>query len=227
MSADGAASVQVDEAGPLRRDAERNRERILAAARQAYAEAGLEVSMAEVARRAGVGIATLFRRFPTREDLIDAVFADRMDAYVEAADTALTDPDPWNGFAGFVEAICGMQAADRGVADLLTMTFPTAEALQAKHARALETSIQLIDRAKAAGHLRRDFTHQDLAILLMANAGVVAATGQAAPDAWRRLVAYMLQAFASGSAARNAELPPAPTPAALHQATLQLGNVSR
>ena len=227
MSANGAASVQVDEAGPLRRDAERNRERILAAARQAFAEAGLEVSMAEVARRAGVGIATLFRRFPTREDLIDAVFADRMDAYVEAADRALTDPDPWNGFAGFVEAVCGMQAADRGVADLLTMTFPTAEALRAKHARALETSIQLIDRAKAAGHLRPDFTHQDLAILLMANAGVVAATGHAAPDAWRRLVAYMLQAFAaSGSAAQNRELPPAPTPAALHQATLQLASTS-
>lgn len=121
-----------------------------------------------------------------------------------------------------------MQAADRGVADLLTMTFPAAEALQVKHARALERSIQLIDRAKAAGHLRADFTHQDLAILLMANAGVVGATGQAAPDAWRRLVAYMLQAFAaSGSAAQNAELPPAPTPAALYQATLQLGSTSR
>lgn len=92
MSADGAASVQVNEAGPLRRDAERNRERIVAAARQAYAEAGLEVSMAEVARRAGVGIATLFRRFPAREDLIDAVFADRMDAYVEAADRAWPIP---------------------------------------------------------------------------------------------------------------------------------------
>jgi AcrR family transcriptional regulator len=212
------------EGAPLRRDAERNRERILAAAREAYAEAGLDVSMAEIARRAGVGIATLFRRFPTREDLINAVFADRMDAYLAAASTALADPDPWNGFSGYIEAICGMQAADRGVADLLTMTFPTAKALQTQHARAFDAMAQLVDRAKAAGCLRPDFSHQDVAILLMANAGVVAATGHAAPDAWRRLVGYMLQAFAAPTTgAHSPDLPPAPTPAAMHRAMVDLG----
>ncbi|AWS43589.1 TetR/AcrR family transcriptional regulator [Streptosporangium sp. 'caverna'] len=209
---------------PLRKDAERNRERILAAARQAYAEAGLEVSMAEVARRAGVGIATLFRRFPTREDLIDAVFADRMDAYLAAVTTALADPDPWDGFTGYIEAICAMQAADRGVADLLTMTFPTAKALEAKRARAYDALMQLVDRAKAAGRLRPDFTSQDVVILLMANAGVVSATGQAAPDAWRRLVGYMLQAFAVHE---PAGLPAAPTPTALYRAMLHLGRAGR
>jgi len=205
---------------PLRKDAERNRERIIAAARQAYAESGLDVSMAEVARRAGVGIATLFRRFPTREDLIDAVFADRMDAYLNTVTAALDDPDPWKGFTGYLTAICGMQAADRGVADLLTMTFPTAKALEAKRRCAYDGLVLLIDSAKQTGRLRLDFTPEDVVIILMANAGVISATGQAAPDAWRRLVGYLLQSFAI----QNPDpLPPAPTPTALYRAMLQCG----
>ena len=151
-----------------------------------------------------------------------------MDAYLAAVATALADRDPWNGFTGYIEAICGMQAGDRGVADLLTMTFPTAKVLETKRASAFGALTQLIDRAKAAGRLRPDFSHQDVTILLMANAGVVAATGQAAPEAWRRLVGYMLQAFAApGSAAQNADLPPAPTPTALYRAMLQLGRTGR
>lgn len=213
-----------EDSPPLRKDAERNRERILSAARHAYAEAGLEVSMAEIARRARVGIATLFRRFPTREDLIDAVFADRMDAYQSAVTTALADPDPWHGFTGYLTAICGMQAADRGVADLLTMTFPTAKALEAKRRRAYDDLVLLIGRAKDAGRLRADFTSQDVVILLMANAGVVSATGQAAPDAWQRLVGYLIQAFAVHE---PDGLPPAPAPAALYRAMLQLGRADR
>jgi AcrR family transcriptional regulator len=208
--------------GPLRKDAERNRERVLAAARQAYAEAGLEVSMAEVARRAGVGIATVFRRFPTREDLIGEVFADRMDAYLGAITTAIADPDPWRGFTGYIEAVCAMQAADRGFAAVLTMTFPTARALEDKRGRAYEGFIKLIDRAKAAGRLRPDFSAEDLVILLMANAGVVSATGQAAPDTWRRLVGYMIAAFAAPGTAPE-PLPPPPTPTALYRAMIQLG----
>ncbi|MFC9128295.1 TetR/AcrR family transcriptional regulator [Streptomyces sp. NPDC057099] len=79
---------------PLRSDAERNRERIIAAARLVFARDGLNASMASVAREAGVGIATMFRRFPTKEELVAAVFADRMDAYADAVAVALEDPDP-------------------------------------------------------------------------------------------------------------------------------------
>ncbi|WP_229875867.1 TetR/AcrR family transcriptional regulator, partial [Streptomyces coeruleorubidus] len=117
-------------AQPLRSDAERNRERIIAAARTVFARDGLSASMASVAREAGVGIATMFRRFPTKEELVDAVFSDRMDAYADAVTVALEDPDPWNGFVGYIEAACAMQAADSGFADVLTMTFPTAKALE-------------------------------------------------------------------------------------------------
>ncbi|MDT0346226.1 TetR/AcrR family transcriptional regulator [Streptomyces litchfieldiae] len=206
----------------LRADAERNRDRILAAARRLYAIEGLGASMASVAREAGVGKATLSRRFATREDLITAVFADRMDAYATAVTEALADPDPWHGFVGYIEAVCAMQAADRGFADVLTMTFPAAKALEARRTEAYNGFVHLMDRAKAIGHLREDFSSEDLVILLMANAGVVAATGDDAPDSWRRLVGHMLRSYA----APGAPLPPLPgipTPTSLYRAMIRLG----
>ena len=205
----------------LRSDAERNRDLIVRAARQVYAGEGLGASMAAVARRAGVGIATLFRRFPTRAHLLDAAFAESMEACADAMETALGDPDPWHGFTFFIEHICEMQAIDRGFADLLTMAFPAAEAVEAKRAEAYRGFAELIARAQAAGRLRPDFSPDDLVVLLMANAGVLAATHDAAPDAWRRLVAYMLQAFA----VRDGEpLPPAVSPGTLHQAMVRLNS---
>jgi AcrR family transcriptional regulator len=212
--ADGQAPAPAD-GQPLRRDAERNRERIVAAARGVFAADGIEASMASVARAAGVGIATLFRRFPTREDLIDAVFAGTMNAYVAAVTTALGDPDPWHGFTTYIHTVCAMQAADRGFAEVLTMTFPAATSLEDQRQRAYHGFLHLIDRAKQTGRLRPDFTSQDLVILLMANAGVIAATQTAAPGTWQRLVGYMLQAF---TAPQPATLPPPPDPSALARA---------
>jgi AcrR family transcriptional regulator len=198
----------------LRADARENRERILGAARQLFGEVGLDVSMNEVARRAGVGVATLFRRFPTREDLIAASFADRMVEYAALADTALSDPDPWHGFCVYVEAVCSMQSADRGFTEVLTQSFPTAEQFEVQRAAAFEQFTQLIARAKAAGGLREDFVAEDLPMLLMANAGVIAATHDAAPETSARLVGYLLQAFSAQSAA---PLPKAPTPRRMYR----------
>ncbi len=194
----------------LRADAERNRERILEAAREVFAEQGLQASTNEVARRAGVGVATLFRRFPSRDDLVGAVFADKMRAYVDAVDTALAEVDAWQGFCGYIERMCEMQAEDRGFADVLILTFPTAKALEADRNRAFDGLGELIARAKATGRLREDFVHQDVPLILMANAGVVTATRNAAPDAWRRIVGYLVQSFAA-EAARPLPPPPART----------------
>ncbi|WP_458687593.1 TetR/AcrR family transcriptional regulator [Nocardia tengchongensis] len=208
--------------GPeLRVDAERNRERILAAARHLYAHQGLGVSMAAVAREAGVGKATLSRRFATREDLIAAVFADRMDGYANAVDAALAEPDPWHGFAGFVHAVCAMQAADRGFADVLTMTFPAAKSLEARRAQAYNGVLELIASAKTSGQLREDFTDQDIVITLMANAGVINATGDAAPDTWKRLVGHLLRSFAAPGVDLQA-LPAPPRPRELYRAMVRL-----
>ncbi|MGW7199099.1 TetR/AcrR family transcriptional regulator [Streptomyces chryseus] len=205
----------------LRIDAERNRDRILAAARRLFATEGLGVSMAAVAREAGVGKATLSRRFTTRDELVDAVFADRMDGYAAAVATALADPDPWHGFTGYVHAVCAMQAADRGFADVLTMTFPAAKALEKRRTEAYHGFLELIARAKDTGHLREDFTDRDMPILLMANAGVVNAAGDAAPDAWQRLVAHMLRSYANPGSPLP-PMPDAPAPTALYRAMVRL-----
>jgi hypothetical protein len=93
-----------------------------------------------------------------------------------------------------------MQAEDRGFADVLTMTFPTAKALEAERDRAANAFTELIENAKATGRLRADFAHQDLPLILMANAGVITATRGAAPDAWRRLVGYLIQSCAAEAA---------------------------
>jgi|SRR5690606_1413862 AcrR family transcriptional regulator len=209
----------------LRADAERNRERIMQAARRLFATEGLGVSMASVAREAGVGKATLSRRFATREELINAVFTDRMDGYVAAIRTALADPDPWHGFVGFIEAGCAMQAADRGFAAVLAMRLPAAAELEARRDECLRGLVELIGRAKAAGGLRPDVTPEDVVILLMANAGVVDATGEDAPDAWRRLVGYLLRGFAAPGAPLP-ELPRSPDPAVLHRAMVRAGRAS-
>jgi len=199
----------------LRADAERNRQRILSAAGEVYAEQGIDTPTAEVARRAGVGIATLFRRFPTREDLLAAVFAEKMTRYADLMDTAADDPDPWQGFCSYVTAIAAMQCSDRGFTDVLTQTFPTAKGLEADRDRAFHRWVELISRAKAVGKLREDFVPEDLPMLLMANAGVVAATIEAAPETSARLVAYLLHAFAARAAA---PLPDPPSPHAMFNA---------
>ena len=202
----------------LRADAERNRARIIAAAREVFAEEGLTAPMEAIARRAGVGAATLYRRFPTRTDLIAGTFENKMAAYADAVGQALADPDPWNGFREYVERVCAMQAEDRGFTDVLTLTFPTAKQFEAARLRAYDGWVELITRAKATGRLRADFVPEDLIVLLMANAGVIAATGDAAPDTWRRQLAYLLQAYA----APGEPLPPPPEPRRLYRALLRL-----
>jgi AcrR family transcriptional regulator len=174
--------------------------------------------MASVARETGVGIATVFRHFPTKEALVAAVFSDRMDAYADAVVTALEDPDPWHGFTGYIEAACAMQAADNGFADVLTMSFPTARAMEKRRNEAYEGMVELIGRAKATGRLREDFDPSDLVLLHMANLGVVNACGDAAPDAWRRVVALMIQSF---EAPARAPLPASPAHDDLYRAMLR------
>jgi AcrR family transcriptional regulator len=193
-----------------RADATRNRKRIIDAARRLYARDGLDISMAAVAREAGVGKATLSRHFTTPQQLIDAVFADRMDAYGDAAVAALADADPWQGFIHYISTVCEMQARDRGFAEVLTVTFPLAEALEERRIEAYQAFLQIIASAKASGHLRDDFKSEDLIVLLMANAGVVSATGNDAPDSWRRLVGHMLRGFANPGAP-NPPMPDAPS----------------
>lgn len=185
----------------LRADATRNRAALVAAARQVFAERGLDAPFDEIARRAGVGNATLYRRFPTRQALIEAVFEERMAAYAQAVFEALAVPDPWVGFCDYFERILRLQSEDRGLADLMVTTFGTAGGeLERLREHAYRGVTTLVDRAQGAGKLRADFEHQDLVLLLMANAGLLKRTGEAAPDAWRRLAAFVLDGLRTEAA---------------------------
>lgn len=219
----GDTSGTAGDCGPaLRSDARRNRVRILSAAVEVFGESGLLAPMSEVARRAEVGIATLSRHFPGREDLIAAAFGPTMDAYAAAIDTALADPDPWRGFCRYVEQVCEMQVADRGFTSVLTMTFPTAVEFEAARARAYRGFVRLVRDAKGTGRLRPDFSPQDLPLVLMANAGVVGGMGHAAAPSSRRLVAYLLQACA-GADADHETLPPAAPVQQMYRALQEVG----
>jgi AcrR family transcriptional regulator len=183
-------------ANRLRADAERNRTALVAAAREIFGEQGLDASLDEIARRAGVGNATLYRRFPTRRDLIAEVFAGQMSEYVELADSALHEPDPWAAFAGYLTRLFELQATDRGLSELLVSTsFDDDERLAALRASAQRGATAVIDRAKAAGVLRADFTRLDLSILMRANAGVLQRSP--GPLDWKRQLTLLLDGLAA------------------------------
>jgi AcrR family transcriptional regulator len=209
----------------LRRDALRNRDAILTAARQVFCDHGLEAPLEEIARRAGVGIATLYRRFPSRVELLDAVLADTVQAHVDAAEQALAMEDPWEGFAFYLEETCRLQAAGRGFNDAMGMRFPRAATLEAARRRLYDLGGQLIARAQQAGQLRADLTHEDLAFVTWANARILQAVRAAgAPDAWRRHLGLLLDGF---RAERASPLPEPPlSPRQVYRAMLTLGRRS-
>lgn len=177
----------------MRADARRNHEALVAAAREVFAADGLHASLDEIARRAGVANATLYRRFPDRCRLVEAVFVEQMADYAAAAARALDADDAWEGFAGFARHLCRLQAEDQGLSELLTTTLFDAEAPIAEQRRlTLDRVEHLIARARDEGGLRPDFTHQDLVVLLMANAGIVHRTRTHARGAWERHLAFVL-----------------------------------
>jgi AcrR family transcriptional regulator len=210
MIRDEQAADRAARARRLRADAVRNREAVLSAAQEVFAEAGLDAPLEEIARRAGVGIGTLYRRFPCREQLVSAALIDKITAYADAAERALAEPDPWAGFSGFVQRICAMQAGDRGLSDLLLITLAPGQQLEAIRERANRSVIALIDKAKAAGRLRADMVGEDLLLMLIGNRAIAAAAGGDAPRALPRFVALMLDAFEPHP---GTSLPRPPTPA--------------
>lgn len=189
----------------LRSDARDNRESILDAARALFSADGLDVPMREVARRAGVGPATLYRRFPTKQILIAEAFADQLRACRTIVDEGCADPDPWHGLCLVIEKICELHARDRGFTEAFLSTVPGAPDVAGRE-YTVNAVAGLARRAKEAGHLRSDFVLDDLILVLMANKGIHTGSTASPVTASRRFAGLAIQAFEA--CPRHAPLPP-------------------
>ncbi|WP_157408459.1 TetR/AcrR family transcriptional regulator [Actinoplanes sp. N902-109] len=190
----------------LRSDARDNRDRVLDAARELFAERGLDVPMREVARRAGVGPATLYRRFPTKQTLIDAAFAVEVEQCRSIVHDGWADPDPWRGLCRMVQQLAELNARNRGFVDAITAALPSPADLAAHRASLLHKVADLCRRAKQAGALRPDFVLDDMILMLLAGRGLAGTPVAVRRDAARRFAALTLEAFRASPT--TAPLPP-------------------
>jgi AcrR family transcriptional regulator len=195
---------------PLRTDARRNRDRLLAAARELFAERGVDVAMADIARHAGVSNGTLYNRFPTREDLIEAAFTDRLETMAALAAQAQSDDDPWRGLTGYLTATCELLAADRGFNEVAARGLPPSPAAQRLQQEGQAAIGQLLKRAKEAGVLRDDLALEDLGFVVWGISRTVEMTADFAPRLWRRHLALLLDGFRAEGAHPLPEPPLAP-----------------
>jgi AcrR family transcriptional regulator len=180
---------------PRRSDALDNRELILAAARAAFTADGLNVPMREIAQRAGVAPATLYRRFPTKQELATAVFAGQVGACHAIVGEGLADPDPWHGFCLVIEKICALHARNRDFTAAFAAAFPRTADTAADREHNLRSVAELVRRARGAGRLRADFVLDDLVLMLTAQNGIRAASPATRAAASRRFARLVIQAF--------------------------------
>ena len=166
---------------PLRADAARNREQILAAARQVFAEEGLGASVEEIARVAGVGMGTLYRRFPTKEDLVDELVQSTLHRFALLAEQARAQPDG-NGLEGFLRAASALQADNRGCLPRLWAGSADNELVAA----ARRSIAALLVQAKAYGRVRQEVTGTDVTVILWSLRGVIESSGATALTVWKR-----------------------------------------
>jgi AcrR family transcriptional regulator len=191
---------------PLRADAARNRERVVAAAREAFAEMGTDVSVPQIAERAGVGVATIYRSFPTKRDLVAAIVLESFRAFRDNAEASLEHEDAWEGFAAMVRRGAALQARDRAFTQVVAEALDVPE-VRAERDRVLAIARQLIARAQASGQLRSDVVAEDIPLLLSGLGGSLA-MADCSMGLWERHLALMLD----GLRAEGAHPLPGPPP---------------
>lgn len=213
--------VTVEVRTKLRSDARDNRERILAVARAAFAADGLDVPIREIARRAEIGVATVYRHFPTKEVLLSEALADQLASCRAIVAEGLDADDPWHGFSQVIENLMTVHALDRGFARAFTSKIPQVEDFAAERDRTLRLLLELIRRAQQAGSLRADVVLEDVSLVLMANEGIRAQSPEMRVAAARRFAALVLQSFKAGPAAH-----PLPPPVRLPLSITELSALS-
>jgi AcrR family transcriptional regulator len=183
-----------------RSDARRNRERLVASARELFAQNGIEVSVEEITHHAGVGMGTLYRHFPTKDELIDAVLEDAFAEIIELAQEAAVADDAWDGLTSFFERILALHAANRGVKDIVAARGHGARRAEAMRSRIRPLLAGVIERAHEQGTLRRDFTIDDLPLVIWTAGRVIELTETAAPGHWRRYLGFLFDGLRPAAA---------------------------
>jgi AcrR family transcriptional regulator len=206
----------------LRADAARNRALIVAAAAEVFAERGLDASTAEIADRAGVGEATVYRRFPTKDDLIAAIIATQMEETLKVASECLREPDPWRGIERFLFEIGERANADQGLSDSAKEGCVASVELAPLRKRLLDVCGELVRRGQRAGVVRKDVTGQDLIFLIAASGSLGKLPfPDLREDLWKRYLGLLLDGLRPEGATKLRPGPPArrliesPDPAAL------------
>lgn len=187
---------------PLRADAARNRALILDAARAAFADGGLDVGVEEIARRAGVGKGTLYRRFPTKEALVRAIFDEILAEFTRVSSAAAHEDDAWAAFAGFLEATARMQASNQGFYDVVAQRMGVSMLTAEQRARFLEAVAGPLHRAQGDGCVRGDLVPEDIQLMLRMLGATTrpALDGRPMDDHWPRYLGLLLDALRPASA---------------------------
>lgn len=210
---------------PRRRDAIERHERLLDAARREFAARGADASLEKIARDADVAIGTLYRHFPKRLDLLVAALGPRLEDFAAGSRVALEVEDPWEGFVAYLENLFRGQAEDRGFNDFLSRRFPGDAETERIHDQICQQIEGVLTRAQEAGLARRDLALADIVTLIWSIGRMVDATRATAPNAWRRHLHLMLDAY---RAERAHPLPDPPMNATqLYEAMVQLNSVDQ
>ena len=190
-----------------RSHARRNHELLVAAAREVFAERGVEASLEEIARRAGVGTGTLYRHFATRDALVEAVFERRIGELTAIAEASAAEPDGWQGLVGYLEQTLEIQAGDRLLKDVFLRSPPGRGRVERAREEISQLLEQILERAREQGSLRPDFALADLILLFWSFATLIDATAAVEPTAWRRHLHWLLDGLRSEAATPQA-VPP-------------------
>ena len=177
---------------PLRRDAERNRQRILEAATEVFNERGLDVSLDEIARHAGVGVGTVYRRFRTKEELVEALFMSRLATVAAIAEQALQAADPWAGLVSFMERMTETMADDLGLRQILMFATYGRNLVAIAREHNAPLVERLVERAQAAGQLRSDLRQTDIIFTVFMLTEATELAQAASPGIWRRYLTLIL-----------------------------------
>ena len=185
---------------PLRRDAEQNRQRILRAASEVFTARGLQATLDDVARQAGVGVGTVYRRFPDKESLVDALFEEKFDALAAIAERALEAPDSWTGLVTLMEQAVAMLSGDRGLLQIMMYATYGRDRVHRARARMEPVVTRVVERAQRDGKLRADFRPTDVPFInFMLSLAAEYAAG-VRPEIWRRYLALILDGMRPGRA---------------------------